>query len=204
MKLWKPLALVSAIALFPSPHILSVSPSSPAASPTAQTITVTGTGFLPGLSLDITTPEGGVQNYKGGAIQSTRDMSFQVSALFATAGTYTLVVTNIDGGTSEPFPLKAGPVGDVPVIDRVTPDTVTRSGSAQSFRLDGKGFSNASLVTLTDPTGAGTMLGGTDVSNVTPTSMQLHLILGSTGDYSVTVSNPGGGPTSNAVKITVK
>lgn len=204
MKVWNAVSLAVAITVFPSPRILSTSPPSPAASPAAQLVTVTGMGFLPGLTLDITTPDGAVQNYKGGAIQSMRDMSFQVSVTFATAGTYTLVVTNPDGGVSEPFPVKAGPVADVPVIDRITPDNVTKSGSAQSFRLDGKGFTTASVVTLIDPTGAGTALGGTDVTNVTPSSMQLHLIVNATGDYTVTVSNPGGGATSNAVKISVK
>ena len=204
MKVWNAISLAAAVVLFPSPRILSVSPPSPASSPAAQLITVTGAGFLPGLALDVTAPDGGVQNYKGGAIQSTRDMSFQVSVVFATAGTYTLVVTNPDGGTSEPFPVKSGPVREAPVIDRIAPDVATKSASAQTFQLEGKGFSTASVVMLVDPTGAGTVVGGTDVTGVTPSSMQLQLILNSTGDYTVTVSNPGGGPTSNAVKITVK
>jgi len=189
---------------FPSPRILSVSPPSPASSPSAQLVTVTGMGFLPGLALDITTPDGNVQNYKGGAIQSARNMSFQVSVVFPTTGTYAMVVTNADGAASEPFSVSSGPVTDVPVLDRVTPDTITRSPSAQTFRLDGKGFAAGSIVTIIDPTGAGVTLGGTQVTHVTPTSMQLHVVVNAKGDFSVTVSNPGGGETSNAVKITVK
>src|SRR5262245_41591839 len=103
MRTLRAVSVALAITVFPSPRILSISPPSPAASPTAQLVTITGTGFLPGLSLDVTTPDGNVQNYKGGAIQGTRDMSFQVSLTFPTTGTYSLVVTNPDGGTSDPF-----------------------------------------------------------------------------------------------------
>jgi hypothetical protein len=190
---------------FPFPRILNVSPPSPANSPSPQLVTVTGMGFLPGLALDVTTPDGNVQNYKGGAIQSARNMSFQVNIVFATTGTYSMVITNPDGATSEPFSVSAGPVTDAaPVLDRVTPDTITRSTTAQTFRLDGKGFAASSIVTVIDPAGAGTTLGGTQVTNVTPTSMQLHFVVNAKGDFFVTVANPGGGETSNAVKITVK
>jgi len=198
------IAMASPVAAFPSPRIFNVSPPSPASSPSAQIVTVTGLGFLPGLALDVTAPDGEVQNYKGAAIQAARNMSFQVSVTFATTGTYTLTITNPDGGTSEPFAVQAGPVNDAPVVDRITPDTITRSASTQTFRVDGKGYSASSIVTVIDPTGAGTTLSGTQVTNVTPTSMQLHFIVNTRGDFSVTVTNPGGGATSNAVKITVK
>jgi hypothetical protein len=74
--------------------------------PADQTLTVTGSGFRAGLSLDMTTPEGTTHNLSGSAIESARDSSFKVSITLATAGTYTLVVTNPDGGTSEAFEMR--------------------------------------------------------------------------------------------------
>ena len=196
-------AAVLACALFAStPRIVSVSPSSPARSHHPQTLSIGGENFLPGLTLTIATPDGGSQVFRGSDIISSRDGAFQVSIALTSLGTYVLVVTNPDGGVSDPFPLKVQALSEGPVIDTVTPSTPGKRPDPQILQVDGKRFMPGLTVNLIDPTGEVTNLRGNDIRDVTPNGFRVQVLLGMEGEYTLTVTNPTG-EVSNAVSLTV-
>lgn len=197
------MAVAAAIALTivaSSPRITNVAigPAGRGSSP--QVLTVSGEGFLPGLSLAVTTPNGGTQYFKGADVQSPRESSFQVSMVLATAGTYSLVVTNPDGGMSAAFALKVPAAAETPIIDSVAPSKASVSPNAQVLRVDGKRFVSGLVVNVIDPTGTVVNVGGNDVMDITPTSFRVSVMLGLEGQYTLTVTNPDGA-VSNAVSL---
>ena len=70
------------------PEITGVNPPAPSPSKTSQSLVVSGREFAAGLSLSVTSPTGGVADYRGNAIAEQRETSFRVSAMLADAGTY--------------------------------------------------------------------------------------------------------------------
>lgn len=90
-----------------APVIASVTPSSPTISSTAQTLTVTGTGFALGMTLVIISPSGGVATSTSAQMQSLSATSFQVSAILAAAGVFTFQVTSASGEKSNSLSVTA-------------------------------------------------------------------------------------------------
>ncbi|MCX6539684.1 MAG: hypothetical protein NT151_12240 [Acidobacteria bacterium] len=88
--------------------IASVSPATITSSATSQTIIVTGTNFLSGLTLTNTAPGGGTTTLGGSQIQDLTTTSFQVSATFAELGSYGLQVANPSGSASGKFAVVTG------------------------------------------------------------------------------------------------
>ena len=86
-----------------TPEITNVTPAAPGRSSKQQRLAITGSDFLEGLTLMITTPGGQSLRFAGADILNRRQGSFEVDALLDTAGNYSLVVTNADGGVSKPF-----------------------------------------------------------------------------------------------------
>jgi len=85
--------------------ISGVLPASIASSSAPQTITVAGTNFQNGLKLAVAYGSGGgltVTSHEAMAVTAT---SFQASVVFASAGAYSLVVSNPDSSSSSPFML---------------------------------------------------------------------------------------------------
>lgn len=186
-----------------TPRITGVAPNPIGPSPTSRVLTVSGEGFMAGLSLMVTTPGGGSRVFQDADIQQRRESSFQVSMVLATAGTYSLVVTNSDGGMSAPFQLKvAAAATGAPVINSVTPARTTAQPGAQALRVDGKLFAQGLTVYVTDPTGQVAIVSGNDVTDVTPSGFRVSVVLGMEGQYTLDVKNPDGG-TSNSFSVTV-
>ena len=187
----------------PTPHITSVAPTPLKPSNAPQTLTVTGTGFASGLTLIVTTPGGQTQRFTAGDVKSARETSFQVEMLLGTAGNYSLVVTNPSGDASEPFALTVGSAsGAGPRIDRTQPDHATRDPQPQVIKLVGQNFAAGLSVTLTDPIGTATVIGGSAIGDVTPVTATLSLVLDKSGQYSLMITNPSG-ESSNAVSLDV-
>src|SRR3990172_3572782 len=86
-----------------TPRITGIAPSSPVVGPAPQQLTVLGEGFMRGLSLTVTLPAGTTQVFKDMDVQSQEEASFRVTVALAAPGTYNFVVTNTDGGVSQPF-----------------------------------------------------------------------------------------------------
>lgn len=202
--------LVKALAAVAPPTVSAVTPAPIVASGTAQVLRVTGTGFAPGLVVELTA-QGTTETFSGAAVQGQRATSFEISAVLAQPGAESLVVRNTDGGVSEPFvltvvasapqPQEPAPQ-PLPVIDRVDPDKAARSTVAIPLILSGKQFATGLQVTMTDPTGTVTVIQGTAVEAVTPTTVRFLAVLEVAGEYTFSVTNPKGKP-SNAVSVTV-
>ena len=186
-----------------APEISGVTPAAPARSSKPQTLTVNGKNFMMGLTLTVTRPDGQSTAFKDADIQARRETSFQISMLIDQAGAYSLVVTNRDGGTSEPFVLKVDQprAADSPSIERIEPAEPTRQVELQTLRILGQRFASGLQAILTDPAGADVT--DVQVTKVTQTSFELSARLDKAGDYSLVVTNPSGA-VSNVARIPVR
>jgi hypothetical protein len=188
------------------PAISAVAPQAPSRSATAQVLTITGVNLWAGLSLTVVEPDGRKVYYTGVAIQERRDTSFKVSVVLASTGAYTLIVTNPDGATSDPFVLKGTsaeppvPARRSPKIDRVLPEQATRDPQPQTLAVTGNYFASGLSVSVTDPTGTVYVIKGAALGTVTATSFTMSLAIEMTGEYGVMVTNPSG-ESSNTVMI---
>jgi|SRR5688572_26749902 len=193
------------------PSVTSVTPSPVVTSPKPQPLKVTGTGFAPGLTVEVTL-QGNTETFSGAAIRGQASTSFEISAVFAQPGAATLVVRNTDGGVSDPFIVKveAGPPTRpeapapqaIPVIDRVIPEKVNRSSVAQLLTFSGNSFVQGLSLSVTDPTGSVTVVKGTALDSVTPEVVKANLVLEILGEYTFLITNPNG-RSSNSVVVTV-
>jgi hypothetical protein len=209
-----PLVLASAIVAgllgaAESPRVTNVTPSPIVASGMPQTLTVTGTGFGVGLTVEVTS-QGNTEVYSGAAVQGQKT-SFTIAVVLPQPGEAILVVRNTDGGVSDPYPLKvqAGPAAPPesprqsrPVIDRVTPDKVVRGSVPQAVTISGNTFSTGLTVSMTDPAGNVTVLKGTALGGVTPVTVKFGFVFDASGEYTLAVTNPPG-QMSNTVTINV-
>jgi hypothetical protein len=188
-----------------TPEIRSVVPASPARSAKLQRLAISGTDFLDGLTLMMTTPGGQSQRFAGNDILNRRQTTFEVDALLDTVGEYSLVVTNTDGGTSRPFVLAvqatAATSSTKPTIESISPAKVTKSNTAQTFTVRGTRFEAGLVVMITDPTGNVKTISGNALADIMPTSFQMTAILEVAGEYSVEVKLPSGAISNTSVIV---
>ena len=186
-----------------TPVILTVAPDNPAPAKDPQTLRITGLNFLPRLTLMVTTPAGNSIELKGEAIRTPTETSFQVDLMMATAGKYTMVVTNSDGGVSAPFVIEVRALAKppAPAIDRVQPEEITKNQEPQELTVVGRNFGAGLRAILTDPQGADVV--NPTLRDVTPTSFKVTAKLDMAGPYNLVVSNATGA-VSNIATIVVK
>ena len=195
------------IAGLSTPEITNVTPGSPGVSSKPQRLTITGTDFLEGLTLMITDPGGQSQRYAGTDILNRRPTAFEVNVLLDEKGSYSLIVSNTDGGVSRPFPLtvQAGAAQSEnktkPTIESISPAKVTKSNTPQTLTVRGTRFEPGMVVLLTDPTGTVKTISGNAIADITPTSFQFTAILELPGEYSVEVKLPSGALSNTAVVV---
>ena len=190
-------AAVLAVGLTSStPIINNVDPATPAPTTKSQVLTITGQEFMAGLTLTVSEPEGNKTVIQGKAITNQTASSFQVPVMLAKEGTYSLVVTNTDGGISPPFALavkgRVAPQG--PVIEKITPAEPTKRQDAQPLLVEGQQFSAGLRAVMTDPMGADVT--DIQVGKVTPNSFELTVRLEHSGEYTLVVTNPSGAVSS--------
>jgi hypothetical protein len=192
-----------------APVITAVEPRSPLAGPEPQTLTITGSNFLAGVSLNVAEPDGRKRTIEGNAILARRETSFQVALVLAAPGAYTLTATNPDRSTSGQFVLKvqspAQPAGATPKVDRVLPELISKDPQPQILKISGDHFAAGLSVSVTDPIGTVYRFKGTSLGALTATSFDLSIALDMVGDYSLMVTNPTG-ESSNSVtfKVTMR
>ncbi len=173
-----------------APVITSLSPTSAAAGGPAFTLTVNGTGFLSGATVD----------WNGTALPTTLVSATQLTAavtasLIATQGSANITVVN-PGGTpssASAFPVTAAG----PVITSLTPTVAVATGPA--FTLCANGSSFVSGATL-DWNGAA--LTTTSETTIQVCATVPANLIAAKGSASITVVNPGGA-TSNAVTLPI-
>jgi hypothetical protein len=186
-----------------APEISAIAPATPTRSSKPQTLTISGRNFQMGLTLNVRQPDGQSLMFRDGDIQARRDTSFQISMLIDQSGTYSFVVTNRDGGTSQPFALRIDQprAADAPAIERVEPAEPTRQVEPQTLRVIGQRFAAGLQAVLTDP--MGTDVTDVQVTKITQTSFEISARLDKAGDYSLVVTNPSGA-VSNVARIPVR
>lgn len=200
-------ALVTVIAS--TPDITQINPAAPGASTQPQSVTISGKDFLPGASLDIQTPDSRTVRVNSASITVAGPESMTASMVLDRAGAYLMKVNNTDGGVSRPFSFQvraapgasAAPNAPAIVIDRVVPDSPTKSDQPQTIHLEGRNLDSGIGVSVTDP--AGSDVPDVTVNKATSTSVDVILLLNQRGEY-VLQANNRAGATSNRVTIKVQ
>lgn len=80
-----------------APRIVSLSPQTPIANGTAQTITVTGERFATGLTVLLDAPTGVWTTYSGGAINVLSPTTFTATVMLDRAGVWDITVHDANG-----------------------------------------------------------------------------------------------------------
>ena len=80
-----------------APRIASLSPNTPSASGTAQTITVTGDRFASGLTVLLDAPNGVWTTYRGGAITVLSPTTFTLTVMLDKVGVWDITVHSAGG-----------------------------------------------------------------------------------------------------------
>jgi hypothetical protein len=181
--------------------ITSVRPDAPIRSVVSQPIIIEGQGFLAGLSVLVTQPDGAQAVYAGADILNRQPTSIQVMVRLALAGAYTFVVQNPSGTSSFPFGVRVVETMTTPVIVNAIPDTLARSVVPQIVRLEGMNFTQDLTLTIVGPDGSFRVMTGAQLSLVTSTTVQFSLLFDRAGRYSISITAPTG-EVSNIVAIT--
>ncbi len=177
-----------------APTISSLSPNSAIVGASAQTLTIIGTNFVSGSTV----------TYNGVAHTATFVNATQLTISLsvgdqATAGTYSVVVSNPAPGGGSSSPANFAVNNPTPSITSLSPVSVTAGAGAQTLTINGANFLNTSTVTYNGVSHAVTLVNPAKVT-VTLTIADLH----TAGNYAVIVTNPTpGGGASNSVNFTV-
>lgn len=181
----------------PAPTISAIAPTTAAATSPAFILTVTGTGFVTGTTVQ----------WNGGAVPTTVVSSIQLTAgipaadlLTAGAAAVTVLTPGLGGGTTGamPFAISAAP-NPAPTLTSLAPSSAAAGGAAFTLTLNGTNFVAASQA----------MWNGNARTTTFVSATQLHMAIlgadiGATGTAQLTVVNPTpGGGTSAAVPFSV-
>jgi hypothetical protein len=175
--------------------ITGLNPNPMTESNSAQTLIVSGTGFVPGSALKVTV---GGTVYQGSQILSASSTQIMVSVI-ARAGAPTLpvFVTVPSGQASNTVNLTvAAPV--TPAIAAVTPNPMMGSNSPQTLTVTGTGFQAGLELSI-----GGALIAANQLAVLTPTQLQIDIVTGlAPYVYPVQVVNAGG-LVSNSVNLQV-
>jgi surface antigen len=186
------------------PVINSISPSSPIATVGNQNVTVNGTGFVAGLTVIVTFPNGSTATLSGSQILNVTPTSFTMVINFNNVpGAYSIRVNNPGGAQSNAFPFTVQPQTS-PVVTSISPSSPIATVGNQNVTVNGSNFVSGLTVTVTFPNGTTGTLSGSQILNVTPTSFTMVINFNNVpGAYSIRVNNPGGAQ-SNSFPFTVQ
>lgn len=174
-----------------APVIVSIDPQDVTAGSPAFTLVVRGSGFVRAAAVEL----------NGNALATTWMSSTQLTAQVTAAqvanpAQNSIVVMNI-GTQRQPSNSEFMSVVSTPVIGSLEPSTVVAGGQDFSLTITGSGFTGGMTAKL-----AGAAL-PTEVRGATELTAQVTAAqVASTGQFPITVSNPGGS-TSNAQPLTV-
>lgn len=184
------------------PTIARITPNSPLASGTAQTLSVLGENFSSGLTLFLRSPSGAPSTYGPGTLSSQTSTSFSVAATLDAAGSWTASVRNVDGSESSgfQFAVVAAGASDPPTIASVVPAVLVAGPSAQQISIAGANFRAGASVIVQDSTGIS--VNGVSVSSLSDTTITANVAFTASGSYSIRVHNADG-TESSPLTVTV-
>jgi subtilase family serine protease len=172
----------------PSAAIASLSPNPMQALSTNQTLTITGTGFVPGAGLKVLL---GATAYTGAQIASATQTQIQVTVnVGATTRAVAVQVLNPNGLASNTSSLQVNAPAAPLAITSLTPNPMTHSGVAQTLTITGTGFKPGQSVHVWF--GAWTALPATQVLWVSATRIQVQTTVPAAGAHYVAVVDPSG------------
>jgi subtilase family serine protease len=178
------------------PAIGALSPNPMTGSNNGQVLTIAGTGFQPGLTLQI-----GSTMLASSQLMSVTAAGIQVNLIVGlTTRAFAVTVTNPDGQVSNSvnFQVNAPPA---PSIASLSPGQMTGSNAVQTLTINGTNFqSGAGLTVLVGATN----YPGSQVTLVSGSQIKVPVVTGvGARTLNVRVTNPSG-MASNTVTLTVK
>jgi hypothetical protein len=177
------------------PVISSLSPASATAGGAAFTLTVKGSNFA----------QGSTVNWNGAAKTTTYVSATQLSAAIlatdiASAGTYKVTVVNSTGATSPAVNFTVTAPVVAPELTSISPNDMPAEGPAFTLTVNGTGFlkgTSGSVIYWNT-----TALPTTFVSTTSLTAAVPAAKIAGAGSATITVKN-GSGPASNAITFTI-
>lgn len=187
-----PGSVTSSVASVAAPTISSLSPSSATAGDPGFTLSIVGTNFEVGATVDF----GGTNHTADVVFTDAEHLSIAVGASeIATAGTKSVTVTTL-GGTSGAADFTVN--NPVPSISTLTPASKTKGEAGFTLAIDGSNFVSGATVKFGATDHAGTVNGaGTQVTAAIDASE-----IASAGTITVKVANVGSAD-SNGLSFTV-
>jgi hypothetical protein len=178
-----PASLVSV--LNPAPGLVSLTPTGVIAGSGPQTVTLTGTGFLPTTSIAA----------NSAARTTTYASPTQVTVVLtaadlATAGAINLVATNAAPGGGSSSALSFEVNNPAPAIASLTPSAIAEGSAAFTLNVAGSGFFGGSVVYWNQTALTTTLVSATALKAAVPASV---LASASSSSIAVANSSPGGG-----------
>jgi hypothetical protein len=174
------------------PTLTSIAPISTTVGGAAFTLTLTGTGFVAGATLNF----GSNPGLTPSSITSTQIVATIPAADITTAGTVNVTITNpAGGGTSnvQVFTIN----NPAPTETSLSPTSATAGGAAFTLTVNGTGFVSTSVVKFNGAAKTTTFASATQL-----TAAITAADIATAGTVSVTVSSPSSG-TSNAASFTI-
>jgi hypothetical protein len=170
-------------------------------SASAQTLTINGSGFQAGLTVNLATG-GTTTPYQSSAISSVTATKVQVQVnVGTTAHTWTVQVANPGGVLSNAATLTVTGLAP-PAITSVSPNPMTGSANNQTLTINGSGFQAGAKVTLTTG-GTSYSYTASYITSVTATKILVPVNVGTPARaWTVQVVNPDNSA-STPVSLTV-
>ena len=173
----------------PSPHISSIAPSSATAGATAFTLTLTGTGFVTGATVNFGTSPAITPS----SVTSTQIVATIPATDIATAGTVNVTVTNpAGGGTSNAQTFTIN--NPAPTATSLSPTGATAGGAAFTLTVNGTSFVSTSVVKFNGAAKTTTFVSATQL---TAAITAADIVTAGTATVAVTNPAPGGGTSGN-------
>jgi len=176
-----------------APTLTSLAPTSVTVGGAAFTLTLTGTGFVTGATVNFGTNPAITPS----SVTSTQIVATIPAADIATAGTVNVTVTNpAGGGTSNAQTFTIN--NPAPTETSLSPTSAIAGGAAFTLTVNGTGFVSTSVVKFNGAAKTTTFVNATQL-----TAAITAADIATAGTAPVTVTNPAPGGTSNAVSFAI-
>ena len=177
----------------PAPTLTAINPNAVQTGTSGFAMTVTGTGFVPGVTTKV-----GTTNRLTNFVSSTQ-LTVQIpSSALNAAGTFDVTVTNPapGGGTSNAIPFTVSAPKPIPRITTISPTAKQAGTEGFTLTVNGSGYVRESLVRWNGTDRVTTYVSATQLTAAITTQD-----IANAGTASVTVYNapPGGGVTAASV-----
>jgi len=171
-----------------SPSLTSLSPTSASAGGAAFTLTLVGTGFATGATVNF-----GTVTITPSSVTSTQIVATIPAADIATAGTVNVTVTNpAGGGTSNAQNFSTN--NPAPTVSSLSPTSTPAGGAAFTLTVNGTGFVSASVVKFNAAAKTTTFV---SAPQLTAAITAADIATAGTATVAVTNPAPGGGTSGN-------